>query len=110
MAKNYVQHGEVLQHTASGADIVSGQLVVIGAIAGVALADIADGDTGSVQTQGVFTLAKATGAITQGAKVYYSSANSNISTTASGNTLVGVAASAQESADTTVNILLNVGL
>lgn len=110
MAKNYVQHGEVLQHTASGTDIVSGQLVVIGAIAGVALADIADGDTGSVQTQGVFTLAKATGAITQGAKVYYSSANSNITTTASGNTLVGVAASAQESADTTVNILLNVGL
>lgn len=109
MATNYVNGGGVLQYI-PGADVVSGQLIITGVIAGVALTDIASGESGSVQTRGVFTLAKAAGAIIQGAKVYWSSANSHVTTAAAGNTLIGVAASAQENADTTVNVLLNVGL
>jgi predicted RecA/RadA family phage recombinase len=52
---------------------------------------------------------KASGAITQGAKLYWSAANSNLTTTASGNTFVGLAAEAAASGDASVKILLNVG-
>ncbi len=106
MATNYVADGNVLKHTA-GADISSGDLVVMNTIAGVAVTDIANGEVGSVQISGIFTLAKATGAISQGAKVYWNSSNSNVTTTASGNTLIGVAAAGAASGDATIDVLLN---
>lgn len=110
MATNYVQRGEALNYTPSGADVASGDLVVIGTIAGIAKTDIADGKTGAVHISGIFSVAKASGAVSQGAKLYWSSANSNLTTTASGNTLVGVAAAAALSGDATIPLLLNVGL
>jgi predicted RecA/RadA family phage recombinase len=109
MATNFIQQGNILQHTA-GADIVSGDLVIIGVIAGVALTDIAEGASGSVQINGVFSLPKASGAITQGALVYWDDDPGQVTTTASENTLIGVAASAAASGDATAEILLNVGL
>ncbi len=110
MATNYVQEGKALNYTPSGADVASGDLVILGTIAGVAKTDIADGKTGAVHICGVFSLAKASGAVTQGAKLYWSSANSNVTTTASGNTLIGVAAAAAASGDASIPVLLNVGL
>lgn len=110
MATNYIQEGKALNYTPSGADVSSGDLVVIGTIAGIAKTDIADGKTGAVHISGVFSVAKASGAVSQGAKLYWSSANSNLTTTASGNTLVGVAAAAALSGDATIPLLLNVGL
>ncbi len=107
MAKNYIQKGEVLQYTPSGA-VVAGALVIIGTLAAVALSDIAASTTGTVQITGVFRLAKATGAISQGVKVYWDATNSNVTTTASGNTLIGVAAKAETSGATTVDVLINV--
>ena len=110
MANNFVQEGKALNHTASGADIASGDFVLIGVIGGVAKTNIADGKTGAVHINGVFSIAKASGAITQGAKLYWNSSNSNLTTTASGNTIVGVAAEAAASSDATAKLLLNVGL
>lgn len=110
MATNYIQDGKALNYTPSGADVASGDFLVIGAIGAVAKTDIADGKTGAVHTCGIFSVAKASGAITQGAKLYWNSTNSNLTTTASGNTLVGVAAAAAASGDATVPLLLNVGL
>ncbi|PIQ84655.1 MAG: hypothetical protein COV75_01060 [Candidatus Omnitrophica bacterium CG11_big_fil_rev_8_21_14_0_20_63_9] len=110
MATNYVQEGKALNYTPSGADVASGDLVIIGTIAGVAKTDIADGETGAVHICGVFSLPKASGAVTQGAKLYWSSTNSNVTTTASGNTLIGVAAAAAASGDASIPVLLNVGL
>jgi len=110
MATNYVQEGKTLNYTPSGADVASGEFVVIGVIGGVAKSAIADGKTGAVHICGVFSVAKASGAITQGAKLYWNSTNSNLTTTASGNTLVGVAAEAAASGDATAKLLLNVGL
>lgn len=110
MATNYIQEGKALNYTPSGADVASGDFLVIGAIGAVAKTDIADGKTGAVHISGVFSVAKASGAITQGAKLYWNSSNSNLTTTASGNTLVGVAAAAAASGDATVPLLLNVGL
>lgn len=108
MATNYVQEGKALNYTA-GADIKSGDFVLIGALGGVAKTDIANGKSGAVHVKGVFSVAKASGAITQGAKLYWNSTNSNLTTTASGNTFVGVAAEAAASGDATVKLLLNEG-
>ncbi|MFD2112576.1 capsid cement protein [Thiorhodococcus fuscus] len=64
MANNYKQSGEVLDWTnATGSDVGSGSVVVVGGILGVALVDIADGARGSVQIQGVFTVPKVEAAV-----------------------------------------------
>ncbi len=109
MATNYVQDGKVLNYTA-GANITSGSFVLVGVIGAVATTDIANGKVGAVQICGVFSIPKASGAVTQGAKLYWDATNSVLTTTASGNTIVGVAAEAAASGDATVKILLNVGL
>jgi predicted RecA/RadA family phage recombinase len=62
MATNYDSEGKVVQYTA-GADISSGDVVVMGNILGVALNDIDNGDTGSVAIEGVFTVPKVTDAV-----------------------------------------------
>ncbi len=109
MATNYVQEGKTLNYTA-GADITSGQFVLIGTIGGVAKTDIANGKTGAVHVCGVFSIPKATGAVTQGAKLYWDESESEVTTTATDNTLIGVAAAAAASGDSNVHVLLNVGL
>lgn len=64
MATNYLHDGVVLDWTnGTGSDVASGAVVVIGNILGVALVDIADTATGSVQIQGVFTLPKVSAAV-----------------------------------------------
>jgi len=62
MANNYIQPGEVIDYTA-GSNITSNQVVVVGQMLGVALSDIANGETGSVQIRGVFDVPKVSGAV-----------------------------------------------
>ena len=63
MTSKYVQPGKVLQYTNAGSAISAGDVVVIGKILGVALVAIANGATGSVAIEGVFTLPKVTAAV-----------------------------------------------
>jgi len=107
MAGNYLQEGRVLDFTnSSGSTITSGSPVAIGAIIGVALADIANGEVGAVQIDGVFQLPKVSGAvIAQGESLTFDvSANSgagafddNQATPATGD-ITGAAAVAAEAA------------
>ncbi len=62
MATNFIQPGKVFDHTPSGA-IVSGSVVPMGQILGVALTNIAAGEIGPVQVEGVFEVPKVTGAV-----------------------------------------------
>lgn len=73
MANNFVQPGDVITWTnATGAAVVSGQVVVVGATLGVALVDIAIGASGSVRVEGVFSVPKVTTAvIAQGARLLW---------------------------------------
>jgi len=76
MAKNFIQNGSVINWVnGTGSAVVSGQVVAVGNILGVAAVDIANGDTGTVYVEGVFTVTKADGATThdfaQGASVYW---------------------------------------
>lgn len=66
MATNFVQDGEVIQWTnGTGSAVASGQAVKIGGgLLGVALVNIANGSTGSVAIEGVFSgVSKVSGAV-----------------------------------------------
>jgi len=68
----------------------------------------AQGDTIIVKLTGTYAVAKAgSQAWTQGAALYWDNTAKNFTTTASGNTLAGVAESAAQSADVVGNIRLN---
>ena len=107
MTVKYVQDGKVLDYTA-GADIASGDLVVMGEVVGVALADIADTETGSVAVECVFDLTcLGTDVIAIGDVVYWDAGNSRITTTASTHKCAGFAAAASPDAQTTCRVKLN---
>lgn len=115
MARNYIQEGEVMPLVVSGADMESGQVVVTGSVIGISLGDYAVGETAQIALKGVFEIDKATGAITQGAPVYWDANGDPAGTTAGtgaatatsdGNKLAGYAFAAAGSSDTTVTILL----
>lgn len=114
MAKNYIQDGKVINFTA-GADVESGQVVVVGSIVGIAAADVANGSTGSLIVEGVVEIPAATAAITVGAPVYWDAdgdpvggtAGSGAATaTATDNTLIGYAVAAKGSTGATVKVKL----
>lgn len=108
MTTRFVQPGRVLDYANGGTARASGAGVVMGTVFGVCLGAIAANTTGSVQICGVFTLPKlSTDTPAQGALLYWDNTNSRLTTTASGNTLAGVAANAAGSGETTVNLLVN---
>ena len=103
--KNYIAEGDTLIITA-GSAITSGAGVLTGSIFGVAAADIASGADGPINLSGIYDLPKtAAQAWTQGALIYWTgTACTNVAST---NKLIGIAARAQLSADTTGRVRLN---
>lgn len=64
--KNFIQEGDRITYTnATGSTILSGAVVVVGALLCIATADIANGATGVLATEGVFEVPKATHATTK---------------------------------------------
>lgn len=105
--KNYVQSGDVLTVTAPAA-VVSGQAFLVGSLLVVAQTDAATATSVAVVTCGVFDLPKlSTQAWAEGARVYWDDGNSRLTTVASGNTLVGVAASAAANPSPTGRVRLD---
>ena len=115
MSTNYVQEGNAINYTA-GADISSGDVVVIGQQIGIAAVDIANGAIGSVSLGGVFTVAKVSAAvIAQGESVIWDSSASefddNAATPAAGDVSgCCVAMEAAGNGVTIINVKLNVGI
>ena len=71
MATNYIASGDTLTHTPTTA-VVSGQLLAVGAVPGVAITDIAAGKTGAVRVIGAWQVPKVPGiAVTQGEAVNF---------------------------------------
>lgn len=104
--KTFVQPGDILPITAP-ADVASGVGVLVGSLFGVTVHSALSGAQVEVATRGVHTLAKATGAAwTQGARIYWDDTNKNCTTTAASNKLIGVAAAAAASGDTTGRVFL----
>ncbi len=98
MANNKIQEGDVLDHLAT-ADISSGDVVEMDSLVGIAASDILDTKVGAVIVEGVFELPKnAAQAFAQGEILYWD--GSELTTTATANTLIGRASRADVSAAT----------
>lgn len=92
--KNFIARGDVLTVTnTTGADISSGDGVLLGVMFGVAANNIPQNEDGPINLTGVFELPKAASqAWTVGAAVYWNGTDKFATTAASGNTKIGVAA------------------
>lgn len=104
MAKNFIQRGDVIDYTPSGSAIVSGAVVPLQHGIGVALADIADGATGPVAIEGVFSVPKVSAAVfVVGEKLIWdasASAFDDSSATPATGDLTGAAIAVQAGANT----------
>ena len=107
MAKNYVRTGDVLPFTLTDARS-AGDMVRKNNLVGILLESGVTGDVVSCQINGVWRLPKATGAsFAQGAPIYVvAGASGVVRQTATGNYLLGVAASAATTGLSTVEVLL----
>jgi len=105
---SYVQ-GDCLIDYTPGSAVAAGDVVVLNDLVCVAPRAIAANRLGAVAIEGVHSMPKASGAIGQGAIVYWDATNGNITTTSAGNKRAGKAAAAAASGDTAVQVLLNIG-
>lgn len=101
--KNFVQKGDFI-HAVLADTVKGGDVVIIEDIVGVAVTDGDAENVKAVQTEGVFTLPKGSGAIEQGAKVYWD--GTKVTKTATNNTLLGFAWEAAATAETTIPVKL----
>lgn len=105
--KNYIQSGQTMPYTAPSGGIAAGAVVISNKIVGIAASSGAEGTSVQVNLGGVYELAKAAGAVAQGALVYWAAGAGNVTTTSSGNTLIGRAFAAAADGDTTIQVILN---
>ncbi len=110
MAQAIFRHdGGSIDYTPA-ADVAAGDVIVQGELVGVAKLDIKANTLGALAVAGVFDFAKATGggtAITAGANVYWDDTNNVVTTTATGNKLIGKCVKAAADADATVRVRMS---
>lgn len=106
MAKNYVQPGRVIT-LAAPYQRNAGEGALVGSTFGVAMATVANGVNGEFAVLGVWDITKASGAVTQGALIYWDNTAKNVTTVSTSNKLIGVATQAQASGDATCRVRLN---
>jgi predicted RecA/RadA family phage recombinase len=109
--KNFVQDGKYLDFTAA-ADVDSGELVEVGSLHGVAIADVASGAKGVLAMEGVYTLPKQVGAAADavaaaGDPVYFKTGKVTGDDDTGANKLVGYALAAAAQAVATVQVRLS---
>ena len=107
--KNYRMSGKLIPITA-GANVASGNIVVVGQMFGVATKTVVSGEEVELHCGGVYDFAKLNAAsmsIAAGANAYWDATNLVIVANATGNTRVGVAVRAVTNTDTTCRVRLN---
>lgn len=116
MATNYVGKGDTIQYSnGTGSAISANDVVVLGHSIGIALEDIADGASGSVAVEGVFTAPKVSAAVfTQGEKLIWDASagafDDSAATPATGDITGGVVAwIAGANTETTCTVKLTPG-
>lgn len=108
MAKNYSQKGDTLTIPAPAA-VVSGGVVQAGSIIGIAQGAAAIGEPVDVACGGVWTLNKVAAEeyVGVGVPVYWNSTSKLVTSTASGNTKLGVAIESVAASTGTVKVRLS---
>lgn len=107
--KNSIQEGDVLALAAPYA-VSAGGGAIVGSIFGVAVNTLANGEVGSFQLEGVYSLTKSTAASSggaQGAKAYFITSTKLVTAASSGNTLIGVFTETCADGDATCKVRLN---
>lgn len=103
--KNFVEHGQTLVVLAIGSDTDSGAIVTVGATAGISAGKYKSGEDAVINMEGVYRVPKvASGAITQGAKLYVISGEAG--TTVGSNVFLGYAWAAAADGAGTVDVKL----
>jgi predicted RecA/RadA family phage recombinase len=104
--KNLIQKGKVIDYTIPAeTTIVSGSLVEIGAVVGVAISGGVAGEQIAVSLSGVYEVEKVSGVVSQGQKLY-SNGSGKATTTVSTNKFLGWAFAAEISGAATVKVKL----
>jgi predicted RecA/RadA family phage recombinase len=104
--KNYIQKGENITLPAPAA-VLSGEIVIVGELHGVAAGNAALGDDCDVVTEGVFELPKvAADEFAIGDPVYFDVALKLVTTNSGENAKIGIAVTAAPLASYTVNVKL----
>lgn len=109
--KNKVQTGNVMDWlNSTGNTVMSGSLVIFGAMVGVAVADILDGEVGALDVEGVFELPKTAALVmTQGARAFINTTSKLLTSTTS-DVPVGVVFKSAAGSDSTAQVKLNPGI
>lgn len=106
---NYDNPGDIMELTAPSGGVSSGDVVKVGSVVGVVIADAAQGAAMQVAVKGVFDNLACLGSddISAGDPLYWDNGNSRFTlTSASGLVLCGVAATASGSGTATVKVKL----
>ena len=108
MSKNYGQPGEQVTFTAPTGGVVAGTAYLIGTLLVVAISSVAQALPFAGSTEGIWDLPKAaTITPAEGALVYWDNAAKNVTTTATGNTRIGVCMVVPGASDATIRVRLN---
>jgi len=104
--KNFISTGDIITVTAPY-DVASGAGVLVGAIFGFAVTSAKSGEQVNIKRSGVFDHAKTSAqAWTEGVALYWDNTNKVLTTTASGNTLVGAAAAVAANPSATGRVVI----
>lgn len=105
--KNFIQPGHVMTVTAP-VDVVSGDLVIVGLLIGIAAYSAAAGTDVEIKMGGVYDLPKTSAqGWAQGAAVYWDAAAKVATTTAAANAKIGAAALVAANPSSTGRVRLN---
>ncbi len=103
----FLQDGNSIDYT-PGSDVQPGDVVVLGSLIGIATRPIPANTTAGLAIRGVFRIAKlSTDVVTAGAVLYWDNTNKRVTTTATGNTRIGLAVAASPSGQATADVLIN---
>lgn len=108
--KNYQQEGtRITWINGTSADVSSGDMVKVGNRVGVCSSDIADGASGVVALEGVYSAIPklTTDVVAQGVDIYWDDTNKRLTLTSSANTLAGMAWAAAGNGITIVTLKIN---
>ena len=106
--KNFIQEGKtVTLYNAASTGITSGDLVVVGALVGVAAFDAASAEEVEIATEGVFSLPKVTtDVVSAGDLLYWDGTKLTVTPGSGSRPLVGIAVADAGNGVTTVECLL----
>ena len=101
-----MRNGRTMDYTCTAA-VAKDDVIVVGAVVGIAASAGEIDEVITLDTVGVYELKANTAAITQGAAVYWDATNKEVTTTATGNTLMGHAWEASGSGVLTALVKIN---